>query len=76
MYTLIFRIVVIAAIAAGSFFSCQKADGAGTPEERAEVERLRSNFRQNRFRIKQSADLLMRIQVSNLVRRRFFFNVF
>jgi len=35
MNTLIIRIAVIAVVAAGSFFSCQKADGAGTPEERA-----------------------------------------
>lgn len=36
---------------------------AGTREEREEVERVRENFKKNRFRIKQSADLLMRLQV-------------
>ncbi|CAH9110454.1 unnamed protein product, partial [Cuscuta europaea] len=35
---------------------------AGTPEERAEVERLRSNFKRDRFKKQQSSDLLMRLQ--------------
>ncbi|KAM7491578.1 hypothetical protein LguiA_034499 [Lonicera macranthoides] len=35
----------------------------GTPEERARVEKLRDNFKKNRFQIKQSSDLLMRIQI-------------
>ncbi|PWA38894.1 lupeol synthase [Artemisia annua] len=43
---------------------------AGTEEERAEIERIRLNFKVNRFHVKQSADLLMRMQVSqNFVRR-------
>ncbi|OIW14403.1 hypothetical protein TanjilG_15757 [Lupinus angustifolius] len=36
---------------------------AGTPQERDEIETLRQQFTINRFSIKQSADLLMRIQL-------------
>ncbi|KAB1220448.1 Lupeol synthase [Morella rubra] len=36
---------------------------AGTPEERAAVERAREEYKKNRFRVKQSADLLMRMQL-------------
>jgi hypothetical protein len=36
---------------------------AGTPEEHAQVEKARQEFKNNRFRMKQSADLLMRMQV-------------
>ncbi|OMO80945.1 Terpenoid cyclases/protein prenyltransferase alpha-alpha toroid [Corchorus capsularis] len=36
---------------------------AGTPEERAKIERLRLEFTKNRFKVKQSSDLLMRLQV-------------
>ena len=37
---------------------------AGTEEERAEIDRIRLDFKVNRFHVKQSADLLMRMQVS------------
>ncbi|KAK1317211.1 Cycloartenol Synthase [Acorus calamus] len=36
----------------------------GTPEERAAVEKARSDFHQNRFSKKQSSDLLMRMQLT------------
>jgi hypothetical protein len=35
---------------------------AGTPEERAEVERLRAEFTKNRFVQKHSSDELLRLQ--------------
>lgn len=38
---------------------------AGTPGEHAEIERLRIQFTKNRFSIKQSSDLFMRMQVYN-----------
>uniref|UniRef100_A0A251UMU8 Putative terpenoid cyclases/protein prenyltransferase alpha-alpha toroid n=1 Tax=Helianthus annuus TaxID=4232 RepID=A0A251UMU8_HELAN len=38
---------------------------AGNKEERAEIEKIRINFKLNRFKFKQSADLLMRMQVSH-----------
>ncbi|CAJ1951644.1 unnamed protein product [Sphenostylis stenocarpa] len=36
---------------------------AGTPEERAEIETLRRQFTSNRFSIKQSSDLFVRMQL-------------
>ncbi|TYI77222.1 hypothetical protein E1A91_D06G130200v1 [Gossypium mustelinum] len=36
---------------------------AGSPEERAHVENLRLQFTNNRFRLKQSSDLLLRMQL-------------
>ncbi|KAK2977844.1 hypothetical protein RJ640_012090 [Escallonia rubra] len=36
---------------------------AGTIQERAHVEQLRQDFKNNRFLVKQSADLLMRLQL-------------
>ncbi|CAI0553329.1 unnamed protein product [Linum tenue] len=37
---------------------------AGTPEEKAAVEKTRREFKENRFKAKQSADLLMRMQLT------------
>ncbi|GJX02109.1 lupeol synthase [Tanacetum coccineum] len=42
---------------------------AGTEEERAEIERVRLNFKVHRFQFKQSADLLMRIQCDSWLDR-------
>ncbi|CDP14236.1 unnamed protein product [Coffea canephora] len=36
---------------------------AGSPEERAQVEKIRQEFKKNRFQKKQSSDLLLRMQV-------------
>ncbi|KAG2664948.1 hypothetical protein I3760_16G106400 [Carya illinoinensis] len=35
---------------------------AGTPEEHAKVERAREEYKKNRYKTKQSSDLLMRMQ--------------
>ena len=35
----------------------------GSPEEQAEIERVRETFSEHRFEKKHSADLMMRIQV-------------
>ncbi|KAJ0034619.1 hypothetical protein Pint_26438 [Pistacia integerrima] len=37
---------------------------SGTPEEVAQVEKVRQEFKKNRFRVKQSADVLMRMQLT------------
>lgn len=36
----------------------------GTPSERAQVEEIRRQFHENRFQVKHSSDLLMRLQVT------------
>lgn len=36
----------------------------GTPEEQAAIEKIREEFHNNRYNIKHSSDLLMRLQVT------------
>ena len=40
-------------------------DQAGTVDEQAQIEKVREEFKLNRFHSKQSSDLLMRMQVKN-----------
>ena len=44
----------------------------GTLQERAEIEKVREEFRRKRFEIKHSSDLLMRIQVKEPVNDLYF----
>lgn len=39
----------------------------GTPQERAQIERVRNEFHKNRFETKHSSDLLMRLQVRTYI---------
>jgi achilleol B synthase len=43
---------------------------AGTPEERAEVDRMREDFTRHRFQRKESQDLLLRILVPTFFRKQ------
>lgn len=45
----------------------------GTLEEREQVEKIRANFHKNRFEIKHSSDLLMRMQVTTFLFYYYFF---